>query len=424
MGLSSSSLKKTETKSNPALAKPTLNGIRPAQLLALPPLLFAFRSHFAIENTTVTRPSENVDSKGPFSNSSVLLNTPISQGIVSVTLTILTLPKTTSFGVLRFCLLDSTAPVPKLRETVGCDIQDSVSLYSNNGRLYFNTPSTRHQSRYESCHPGLYEGDCVRMEVDMESMPRTLQFFVNGESGRCFVSGLPPSVRIGFSVSSRRTSFRIDRIVEQTQPTPTLQYMHEIEVAPLQIRPSLFSKNLRHFFLRNTTITHSPLGQNSFNSDYTLLLKEKITSGVVSMTLTLLCQRGAINFGLIDSNTPVPKLGDAVGSDVENSVSLYSCYGLLYHNTPSTSHEIDVKYCHSVLREGDCVRMEVDMESTPRTVQFFVNGETGQCFVSGLPPSVRVGFSAYAQESSFRIDRISKQEKPTPITPEMEEIKW
>ncbi|KAK2949360.1 hypothetical protein BLNAU_15740 [Blattamonas nauphoetae] len=174
------------------------------------------------------RLSETMNSNVSIVNSSVLLNTPISQGIVSVTLTILTLPRKASFGVLRFCLLDSTAPVPKLRETVGCDVQDSVSLSSINGKLYSLTPSRPFQHSAKVHHYKPKEGDCVRMEVDMDSTPRRLQFFVNGQQGRFLVSGLPPSVKIGFTVWIAGTSIRIDRIVKLTQPTPITPEMREL----------------------------------------------------------------------------------------------------------------------------------------------------------------------------------------------------
>ncbi|KAK2952896.1 hypothetical protein BLNAU_12217 [Blattamonas nauphoetae] len=128
--------------------------------------------------------------------------------------------------------------------------------------------------------------------------------------------------------------------------------------------------------------------------------------------------------GLLDSTAAVPKLGDALGYIVKDSLSSFSFNGGLYRNTPSTGHQYRFDSCHSYLKEGDCVRMEVDMESTPRTVLFFVNGESGRCFVSGIPRSVRIGFSVSGQGTSFRIDRIAKQQRPTPLTPEMREITW
>ncbi|KAK2952858.1 hypothetical protein BLNAU_12179 [Blattamonas nauphoetae] len=221
MDHSSSSLSEPKTKSNPALAKPTLNGIRPAQLLTLPPLLFTSRSHFTIENTTITRSSTNVDSQRYLDNSSVLLKTPITQGILSVTVTVLSRSKAIPhYETIFIGLLDSTAHVPKL---------DSVSLESYTGLLFCNSSSTGHEDRFEFCHSELREGDCVRMEVDMESRPRTVQFFVNGKAGRSYVSGLPRSVRLGFTVFGPKTSFRIDRITRLRRPTPISRAMNEIK---------------------------------------------------------------------------------------------------------------------------------------------------------------------------------------------------
>ncbi|KAK2952859.1 hypothetical protein BLNAU_12180 [Blattamonas nauphoetae] len=215
MGHSCSSLRKPKTKSKPALAKPTLNENAPAQLLALPPLLFTSPSHFTIENTTITRSRENFDPQRFFNNSSILLKTPITQGIISVTITLLFLPNTVyGPGGINIGLLDSTAPVPKLGENLVWNVQNSVSLSSCYGSLCSNTPSTGHRPSITSCHLFLKEGDCVRIEVDMESTPRKVHFFVNGKSGNYFVSDLPPSVRIGFTVDGLGTSFRIDRIAE------------------------------------------------------------------------------------------------------------------------------------------------------------------------------------------------------------------
>ncbi|KAK2947839.1 hypothetical protein BLNAU_17259 [Blattamonas nauphoetae] len=189
MGHSCSSLRKTKAKSNPALAKPTLNGIRPAQLLTLPPLLFTSRSHFTIENTTITRSSTNVDSPRYLYYSSIVLKTPATNGILSVTLVILSLPNVGyGPGGIMIGLLDSTAPVPEVAQCLGIQMKNSVSISSSSGLLWIHRQLVQDVPQHESCHFFLKEGDCVRMEVDMESTPRTVQFFVNGESGRCFIS--------------------------------------------------------------------------------------------------------------------------------------------------------------------------------------------------------------------------------------------
>ncbi|KAK2951130.1 hypothetical protein BLNAU_13973 [Blattamonas nauphoetae] len=104
------------------------------------------------------------------------------------------------------------------------------------------------------------------------------------------------------------------------------------------------------------------------------------------------------------SNNLITAINEILGRNVKNSVSLCS-FGDLSFNTPSSESYED---CHSVLKEGDCVRMEVDLDSTPRTVQFFVNGWAGMCYMSGLPSSVRIGFSVAGKGTSFRINNISR----------------
>ncbi|KAK2957328.1 hypothetical protein BLNAU_7706 [Blattamonas nauphoetae] len=120
----------------------------------------------------------------------------------------------------------------------------------------------------------------------------------------------------------------------------------------------------------------------------------------------------SIRFGLMDSNNPFPAIGEELGSHVQNSVGLNK-FGDLDHNTPS---ETSGRYYHSELKECDCVRMDVDLDSTPRTVQFFVNGEAVQWYVSGFPSSVRIGFSVRGEGRSFRIDNITRLSRPTPIS--------
>ncbi|KAK2942437.1 hypothetical protein BLNAU_22670 [Blattamonas nauphoetae] len=199
----------------------------PVPLVTLPPLLFTDPSHFIINETTLTRSEVGLNSGGFARLSTALLKTPITQGTVSVTVTLLSLPSINYF--VRFDLLDSTAAVPKLGEVLGYNVKDSLSLTSSTGNLSHNTPSTGYSPQFEFCHSELREGDCVRMEVDMKSNPQIVQFFVNGESGRSFVTGLPRSVRLGFTVDGLGTSFRIDRIAHQTQPTPIAPAMRELK---------------------------------------------------------------------------------------------------------------------------------------------------------------------------------------------------
>ncbi|KAK2951089.1 hypothetical protein BLNAU_13932 [Blattamonas nauphoetae] len=136
---------------------------------------------------------------------------------------------------------------------------------------------------------------------------------------------------------------------------------------------------------------HTTIVLNSYNphcSRRSALLSDPFTSGIISITITILSKRDTyIAVGLMDYSSRILKLGEELGDNVNYSVGL-SSNGNLWVNTPSLYSCED---CHSWLKEGDNVRMEVDLDSTHRTVQFFVNGEAGRCYMSGIPSSVRIG---------------------------------
>ncbi|KAK2945337.1 hypothetical protein BLNAU_19726 [Blattamonas nauphoetae] len=140
-------------------------------------------------------------------------------------------------------------------------------------------------SSMQLCHYALTEGDCVRMEMDMHSTPRTVQFLLNGESSRWFVTGLPPSVRIGFSVFAQETSFRIDRIVKQTQPTPMHQYIpelkHNLLSMPVQALPRHLPQSSAKFnpdaLHRSTHSLSSPFFQVVYYRGGRQIRKRKFT---------------------------------------------------------------------------------------------------------------------------------------------------
>ncbi|KAK2958430.1 hypothetical protein BLNAU_6700 [Blattamonas nauphoetae] len=207
--------------------------------------------------------------------------------------------------------------------------------------------------------------------------------------------------------------------------------------------PHLLIADSAHFTVHSTIFTRTYVGDVLFGLTpvSTILIEDAFTQGVVSISTTLLSLpiaypytshsiisasdlNGMVSLGLQDSSSPVPKFSEDLGMDVKDSVSLDSLSGSIWRNTPSSPFKGPSTNCHSKMKEGDCLRMEVNLDSTPRTVQFFVNGKSGDCFVSGLPASVRIGFASPAEDTSFRIDRITRLSQPTPITPEMIELKW
>ncbi|KAK2952225.1 hypothetical protein BLNAU_12784 [Blattamonas nauphoetae] len=194
----------------------------PTHLQTLPPLIFSSQKYFTIHRTTIARTKHDRDNYGTSYYRSVVFSNPFTSGVVTVTITVLSIPD----GNMCFGLMDSTSRIPEIDEALGYDVKNSVSLNAY-GHLNFSTPSS---NSYEDCHSDLKEGDCVRIEVDLDSTPRTVQFFVNDGTGRFYMSGIPSSVRIGFSVKGEEISFRIDNISRLSQPTPISEEMKEVKL--------------------------------------------------------------------------------------------------------------------------------------------------------------------------------------------------
>ncbi|KAK2949947.1 putative Protein kinase domain containing protein [Blattamonas nauphoetae] len=185
--------------------------------------VFTDPSHFRVNNTEFTRTDVGVDDYGDLTCSSVLFPGVFRNGVISVEITLLSLDDNNGDVVIG--LMDSNNPLPEIGETLGCKVKNSVSL-DTGGVLAFNTPSS---DSYERCHSDLKEGDCLRMEVDLDSTPRTVQFFVNGEAVKYYVSGIPSSLRLGFTVWVEGTSYRIDNISRLSRPTPLSEGMNEVK---------------------------------------------------------------------------------------------------------------------------------------------------------------------------------------------------
>ncbi|KAK2940591.1 hypothetical protein BLNAU_24505 [Blattamonas nauphoetae] len=191
-------------------------GSIPIPLTTLPPLLHADKSHLRVKNTTFN-PCKGVNESGnSIFNYPLVVSEEISSGIVSVTVTILS----KNFVRTIVGLMESPRQNPEVDTGLGCGSKYCFSLWSNDGCVWLQQGpgfETRHGG---TCHPPLKEGDCVRMEVGMDSKPRTLQFFVNGEAGQFYVSDLPTLVRIAFIAFYEGTSVRVDRITRQSNATP------------------------------------------------------------------------------------------------------------------------------------------------------------------------------------------------------------
>ncbi|KAK2947526.1 hypothetical protein BLNAU_17546 [Blattamonas nauphoetae] len=430
-----------------------MNGLRCNVLTVqtqMPSLVFTDPSHFTVEDNRITSTGlatkEREGNKQPTVNS-FFLSEPISEGIVAISFTcVVLLNRAHNF---YFGLIDKRASIPKKGQKLG-ELENSISLSSTDDLHRFH--SEDRTRLFNSFHSG--SGNTVVIEISMDSNPRTAQFFVDGKSANVVVVGLPESVRVGFSAEKSGTLFRFDRITHLNRGSPITDkmevfgwpYSYRLEATesnekwdradvfnkrgllPTMKLPELLFTDKSHYIIRNNVLTRTEKGTDKKGRarPSTVLLSEPITKGVVSVTFVVLAitrsseEEGFINFGLLDASATVPRLGRVLGKTVKHTAALSTSNGQLHVFTQTLLEEKS----RCPISKQDRVVMEVNMDSTPRTVQFFVNGKAGKCYVSGIPESVRIGFSADVMGTSLQIASIVHSTQATPLADKMFDFQW
>ncbi|KAK2947533.1 hypothetical protein BLNAU_17553 [Blattamonas nauphoetae] len=271
----------------------------------------------------------------------------------------------------------------------------------------------------------------------MDSTLRTVQFFVNGKAGECYVSGIPESVRIGFSADVMGTSLEIASIIHSTQATPLADKILEIKWTDTQeslyersknksqpIRreaegsmPALLCRNPEHFKIEGNVITRTAFGCNGLTSPFsTVMLDGVVEKMIKSVTVTILAlpetehSCGVVMIGGMFCLRSAPANPKGLGFWKAFSFGLSSFDGMI--------HSVDwsrpsIKLCHSPLRVGDQVVLEVNTQSKPDISRFFVNGKAGLNDNADLDQKLKIGFSLAGPGTSIRIDSITELYEPS-----------
>ncbi|KAK2942504.1 hypothetical protein BLNAU_22584 [Blattamonas nauphoetae] len=402
------------THPSPISIDPEDNILSKKQLSDIRELITGSSYEFKISGRTITRQPWG-DKRGEWLTS--LFKEPISEGVISVAFTVLAMPDTTYAEVgLMFGIVDALSRERKDGGQLGCNIKNSIAIAPRSGILLVALPSTKHKVKGKVISTVLDKEDRVVLEVDMDARPRTAVFIINGNVSLTFVSGLPPSIRIGYSMQNKRISIRFDGLSRLKEATP-LQRMNEIKWNP------------SHFRMEDKIITTTGVAaQENHYSIYktpiwsSFFLSEPISEGIVAVSFTFLTEDEKsrhTSFGLIDGTSQIPEIGQALGQ-LKNSISL-SQERNLYFLTTEGQQTIDLS---SFYESGDHVIVEINMDSNPRTAQFFVDRQSAYVVVIDLPESVRVGFSSKDPEMQVRFDRITHLNRGSPITDLMKVIDW
>ncbi|KAK2947540.1 hypothetical protein BLNAU_17560 [Blattamonas nauphoetae] len=219
--------------------------------------------NFEISGNTITR--TGVDDRHW---STTLFEERISEGVVSVAITVLAIPEAKSVSLslgkcsdseegLMFGLVDAQSEKIGERDQLGDDVPNSIALAPKNGKLHTKLPSTKQERQTHHISAPVSAGDKVVLEVDMDARPRTAVFIVNGNVPLTFVSGLPPSIRFGLSMKNKGVSIRFDGMSGLKRATP-LRRVNEIKWNPEDLRDSddMYMNGLRSSVLTVETVVY------------------------------------------------------------------------------------------------------------------------------------------------------------------------
>ncbi|KAK2963966.1 hypothetical protein BLNAU_1044 [Blattamonas nauphoetae] len=260
-----------------------------------------------------------------------LFEEPISEGVACFGIKILGIPKSDRLkDGLMFGLVDALSRRPRSDDRLGVEIPNSIALSAGTGTLCIAVPSTKQNGEKIPNCGRVREGDRVVLEVDMDARPRTAVFMINGNVALTFMSGLPPSIRFGFSMKKEGISFlnegmcclkratRLRRVNEVKWNGEDLgdsedMYMNGMRSSVLTVQtemPSLLFTDASHFRVDENRIAWTGVARMEKDGEVTptwssFLLAEPISEGIVGMSFTCVMKKdqcSPLSLAVVDAN--------------------------------------------------------------------------------------------------------------------------
>ncbi|KAA6382905.1 MAG: hypothetical protein EZS28_021566, partial [Streblomastix strix] len=265
--------------------------------------------------------------------------------------------------------------------------------------------------------------DPLAMEVNMSATPRTLRFFMDNEEQPISVINIPSSIRFYIFFREEGSSFTVTKFEYLQSPTAKgeieearvlewgknwKQNEDEEDEAEDESKDEIPSQVQIHYTpkLPNPDCVKvkghrfTAIEENASTILFDPVIKKGITRFEVLNVSYLL------SAGIADESLSF--VGDVYPSKLDVSKIVdYSYY------EGNLQHIGDWIKGNEGLEEGDRIAMELNMESSPRTLTFFVNDKEQPNYVSNVPDAVR--FFAYiaVEDSLFKILKFEEIPEPT-----------
>lgn len=259
------------------------------------------------------------------------------------------------------------------------------------------------------------------LEINLESLPRTLNLFVNGVQQPTYITDIPEKVKFAFSIADQFASFELVKGVRINSPTVKrlpdanpVSFNAE-DTQPKQQATSTLDEqgNVRTIFFAHSQdpgvlagtdnrIGISPLAHRAVAF---VALKEELKEGIWRIEGKMFLNnrlRGAGVINLTEADGPCYTLGVHGGS---------VCYDGIDGFVGKDAHWV---VGNKPFKNSDIVGLELNYNEDPSSLRFFVNGAEQPVSVINVPKGVHFAFFLSNALSSVDVTRYMRLRQPTP----------
>ncbi|KAA6381797.1 MAG: hypothetical protein EZS28_022676 [Streblomastix strix] len=290
---------------------------------------------------------------------------------------------------------------------------------------YWSGGDLQHVGEYIGENSSFYENHRVALELNMDSNPHTLNFFIDDKQQRNYVINIPNSVRFFACFYEKQSQFKVLKFERLSSPTSKrIEGCRALEWGKLwrkeeKIREKKQKDSQSVSPLSFGSLTLIPLNpstedveieQNTFihtdeNENPSVVLFDPVISkGIYKIKILNVIDLQGV--GIADQTVQI-------GRNERPNDSKYQSRIVYYTRGGTIEHDDNKKEGNTFILKNQSVFMEVNMDSNPRMLTIFVDDKEQPNFVIDIPNSVRFWSYFYGLNAQFKVIGFEKLSSPS-----------
>ncbi|KAA6395144.1 MAG: hypothetical protein EZS28_009332 [Streblomastix strix] len=300
--------------------------------------------------------------------------------------------------------------------------KDRMIFYICDGQIAFADEGIEGNAEFD-------KGNYVALELNMDSNPRTLSFFIDDEEQKNYITDIPESVSFWVFLFEINSSFKVTKferlceatalhgagtiatsfqskqqiIVEPPKVVVQQQKAQHIYYLEMQKYPTPYTAQIpKGLLVKDVKVKDDTFTLNNRNHS-TILFDPLIRNGV--FRFEVLNINSLWEVGIADESV---KYGRKEFPDARGQDKIVE-----YYNVGWTRHIGDNILGNAEFNNGDRATQELNMDSNPRTLSFFVNDVEQPNYFTNIPAAVRAFL--YVKGNSFKVLKFESLSAPVAV---------